>query len=155
MAANTGRSVSKYLTFILEDSGQALRTIVGVKSVGGVGVTYGEVDVSALNDAMVNVLNGKGDMSISLTGHVDNTANTGFHTVLSALNGLQVPLTFDVQLGMRQAWEAGEPQFGISQSATSGVIVTNYVVNVDSMEASATLRVFGGTAPAWGTTAET
>ncbi len=154
MAANTGRSVSKYLTFKLEDSGTTLRTIVGVKSIGGVGVSYGEVDVTALNEAIVNVLNGQGDMSISLTGHVDSTALTGFHVVLSALNGLQVPLSFDIQLGVRQAWEAGEPQFGITGSATSGVIVTNYVVNVDSMEASATLRVFGGTAPAWGTTAE-
>ena len=154
MAAKTGRSVSKYLTFKLEDSGQSIRTVVGVKSISGVGVTYGEMDVTALNDAMVNVLNGQGDMSISVTGHLDSTADTGFHTVFSALNGLQVPLTMDIQLGIRQAWDA-EPQFGISGTATSGVIVTSYVVNVDNMEATATLRVFGGTAPAWGTSAET
>ena len=154
MAANTGRSVSKYLTFKIDNAAASLTTIVGVKSINGVGVTYNEADVTAMNEAIINVLNGHADMSISVAGHLDTTATTGFHTVFSALNGLQVPLSFDIQLGIRQAWDA-EPQFGITSSATSGVIVTNYVVNVDSMEATATLRVFGPTAPAWGVAAET
>ena len=155
MATQTGRTVGKYVTVKMEDAGTTLRTIVGTQSIGGVGITYNEVDVTALEDALTNYLNGHGDMSLSFTDNVDNTADTGFHVVFSALNGLQVPLSFDIQIGVRHAWESGEPQFGITGSATSGVIVTSYIVDPASMTATATVKTFGGTAPAWGTAAET
>ena len=57
-------------------------------------------------------------------------------------------------MGIRHAWEAGEPQFGITKSATSGIWVSSYVPNIDDGTYSAQIAVFGGTAPAWGTSAE-
>lgn len=156
MAAQTGRTVSKYVTFKIGDTGNAnLITVAGVKSIAGVGIQYDEMDVTAFADAVKNFLPGHGNFSIDVVGNFDNTASTGFHTVFSAINGLTTPLTMDVQFGVRHAWESGEPQFGITATATSGVIVTNYTVDPNNMEATATIKLMGGTAPAWGTAAET
>ena len=154
MAAQTGRTVSKWMALMIDDSGGTLRTIVGLKSINGVGVEAEDVDVTAITETIKNSLPGQDDFSMTLTGHMDNTAATGFHTVFSALAGLGVPLSFDVQFGVRHAWESGEPQFGITSSATSGVHCLGYVVSPDGMEASVTVRTFGPTAPAWGTSAE-
>ena len=160
MATQTGRTVSKWVDFIVDDSGGTLRSIP-VNSVNGVGLTYDEMEVTAFQEAIKNVLPGHADVVINIGGPLDNSvvaaAGTlsGSHTVLSAINGGVTPLTLDVQIGIRHAWESGEPQFGITSSATSGVLCTNYIVNLDDMSYSATFRVMGGTAPAWGTAAET
>ena len=147
--ASTGRTVSKHVTFKINNV-----TVVGVKSINGVGLDYDAVDVTALTEALKNALPGQADCTITVVGHLDNTATTGFHTVMSALNGAATPLALDIQVGVRSAWDAGEPQFGITASTTSGCIVTSYVVNIDAMEATAVIKIFGSTAPAWGTTAE-
>lgn len=155
MAVQTGRTVSKYVNVYLDDSGGNLRLLTGVTTINGVGLTYDEMDVTALLDAIKNVLPNHPDLTITLGGKFDTTANTGFHTVLSGVNGVATPLSFDVQIGMRHAWESGEPQFGITSTATSGMICTSYVVDPNGVDATATLKVMGGTAPAWGTAAET
>ena len=154
MANQTGRTVSKWVNFQIDDSGGTLRTVVGIKSINGVGLDYDASDVTALTEAIKNVLPGQADLQITIVGHIDNTASTGFHTVFSGINGVNTPLSMDIQVGIRHAWEAGEPQFGIDATATAGMICTSYVANIDSMEATAILKVMGGTAPAWGTTAE-
>ena len=155
MTAQTGRTVEKWVTFKIDDTVPTLRTVTGVKSINGVGLTYDEMDVTALADALKNVLPGHPDLTINVVGKFDTTALTGFHTVFSAVNGGNTPLSLDIQVGMRHAWEAGEPQFGITSSATSGMICTSYVTDVNAMEATATLKVMGPTAPAWAGTAET
>ncbi len=155
MAAQTGKTVSKWVGFFIDDSGGTLRNVTGVKSINGIGLDYEEADVTAFADAIKNVLPGHPDLTIDVVSNFDNTADTGFHTVFSSLVGGNTPLSMDIQIGMRHAWEAGEPQFGITSTSTSGMICTGYTVNPDSMEATAKLRVYGGTAPAWGTTAET
>ena len=155
MTAQTGRTVEKWVTFKIDDSGARLRTVAGVKSINGVGLTYDEMDVTALADALKNVLPGHPDLTITVVGKFDNTALTGFHTVFSGINGGNTPLSMDIQIGMRHAWEDTEPQFGITSTATSGMICTSYVVDVNASEATATLKVMGPTAPAWAGTAET
>ena len=155
MTAQTGRTVEKWVTFKLDDSGLTLRTITGVKSINGVGLTYDEMDVTALADALKNVLPGHPDLSITVVSKFDTTADTGSHIVFSGVNGGNTPLGMDIQIGMRHAWEDTEPQFGITASATSGMICTSYVVDVNAGESTAILKVMGPTAPAWGGTAET
>lgn len=153
MAAQTGRTVSKWVAFKIDDSGGTLRSIA-VDSINGVGLTYDESEVTAFFDAVKNVLPNHPDVQITITGPFDNTASTGSHTVLSGVNGGNTPLSMDIQIGMRQAWEAGEPQFGITSSSTSGMLVTNYTVDMTTMKYTANIRVMGPTAPAWGTAAE-
>lgn len=163
----TGRSVSKFFKFQIEDNGGTLRDIP-VSSVGGVGITYDEQDVSALQDAIKSALAGHGNVNISISGPFSNTAATsasgsgaaatlsGSHTVLSALNGVQTPRGFGAYFGIRDYWATGDPCFGLSGSAsTAGVTVTDYTVDPSNMTYSAKLAVYPGSAPAWGTSAFT
>lgn len=161
MAVQTGRTNQKWVSFNIDDSAGTLRTIP-VDSINGVGLTYDEVDLTAFQDAIKGALPAHPDVAITITGPFDTTAAnsagtlSGSHTILSAINGAQTPLTLDVQVGIRHAWEAGEPQFGITSSATSGFLCFDYQVDVNAGKYSAKFRMFpGSSAPAWGTAAET
>ena len=160
MAAQTGRTVAKFVDFRIHDSGGTMRSIP-VDSINGVGLTYDEADVTAFQDAIKNVLPNHPDLTVTITGPFDNSAAaaagtlSGSHTILSGVVGGTTPLSMDIQVGIRHAWEAGEPQFGITATSTSGMICTAYSVDLAAMKYSAQFRVMGGTAPAWGTAAET
>ena len=160
MAANTGRTVKRFCNFICGDSAAVLRAIP-VDSINGVGLDYPEADMTAFQDAIKGVLPDTPECVIDITGPVDNSAAaaspalSGSHTVLSAINGLSVPLSLDVQIGIRHTWEAGEPQFGITKSATSGFLCLTYNVNPDTMRYTAKFGMFpGSAAPAWDVAAE-
>ena len=160
MTAQTGRTTSKWLDFRVDDSGGTLRSIP-VNSINGVGISHDVVDVTAFQDAIKNVLIGHKNCVIEIAGPFDTSvvaaAGTlsGSHTVLNGINGVMTPLTLDVQVGIRHAWEATEIQFGISATATSGFICTSYIPDVNNGSYAATFNVMGGTAPAWGAAVET
>jgi len=166
MAVQTGRMQSRFVNFIIEDSGQALREIP-VDSIGIVGVVYEEQTLTAFQDAVNGVLPGMPDAPIDITGPWDSSAAqtasasgvvpalSGSHTILSAINGLSVPLSMDIQFGVRHTWMTDEPQFGISQSATSGYLCVSYTVDASTMTYSARFVLLPGSSlPAWGTAAE-
>ena len=160
MATQYGRTVGRWHNVIVSDSAGTLRAIP-VTSINGVGLNYPEADVTALQDALKGVLPDTPDCAITISGPVDNSAAavapalSGSHTVLSAINGAQTPLSLDIQLGIRHAWESGEPQFGITKSATSGFLCTSYIIDPASMTYTARFGMFpGSSAPAWGTAAE-
>ena len=155
MAAQTGRTVSQYTLFYVDDSGGTLRSIA-VDSINGVGLDYPEVDVSAFYDAVKGVLLDTPSCTINITGPVDTTASTGSHVVLSGIVGLQVPLALDVRIGMRHVWESGEPTFGITGTAANGFLCKSYSVDPGTGKYAATFVVAAGSAiPAWATTAHT
>jgi len=167
MTAQTGRTVGKYTRFVVKDSGAVLREIP-ITTINGVGLTFDEADVSALQDALKGVLQATPDCQITVTGPVDNSAAvpasgsgvvpalSGSHTVLKDINGAQVPLSLGIYLGIRHYWETGEPTFGISSSAANGFLCFDYTVNPVDMTYSAKFRVYpGSTAPGWGTAAIT
>jgi len=155
----TGRTVGKYTKFAIEDSGGVLRDIP-VSSYGSIGLTYEEVDLSALQDAVKGVLAGQPSMSVTITGPFDNSAAvtasvtaeaallSGSHTVLSALNGGNVGKSFGIYFGIQGYWANGDPVFG----GVDSVIVTDYTVDPAAGTYSAKLtHKAGATAPAWGT----
>lgn len=145
-----GRTLGRYFTFKLDDSTSTLRTIP-LNTCGGIGMTYPAKDLSAWSDAVKGVLLDTPDFSVEIGGPFDTT----IHGYLSGVSGLNVPLTFDFQFGIQSAWDAGEPQFGISADASNGGLLTNYVVDIGNGTWKATLYMFAGsTAPAWGTVAE-
>lgn len=163
----TGRTVGKFSKFVIEDNGGTLRDIP-VSSINGVGITYDEVDVTALQDALKSALAGHGSVNVSISGPFDNTAAaaastsgnaaslSGSHTILSALNGVQTPRAWGVFIGIRGYWATGDPCFGQNgATSTTGVTVTDYVVDPGAMTYSAKLAIFPGSAPAWGTSAFT
>lgn len=152
MAAQTGRTHAKHITFKLDNSGGTLTDLTAyVNNVGTVGLTYETQDVTAYSDGVKNVVIGQPEAPLQIGGPFDTVS----HAQLIAINGGTTPLSLDIQIGIRHAWEAGEPQFGISSSATSGYLLTGYTVDINANTWTAMLNVFGATAPAWGTAAET
>lgn len=161
MTANTGRTTSNWVSFNVHDSSGTLRTIP-VDSINGVGLTYPELDLTAFQDKVRGVLPETPDCTITITGPFDTTPAqavgtlSGSHTVLSAINGGVTPLTLDVQVGIRHAWESGEPQFGLTASPSTGFLCFDYNYDPSAGKYSAKFRCYPGSdAPAWGTTAET
>ena len=166
MAIQTGRTVGKYVKFQLEDSGATLRDIP-VTSINGVGLTYEEVDVSAIHDAVKGMLNGQPDYVLEISGPFDTSvaqaassgsgaaaALSGSHTVLYDLPNDLTPLAFGIYFGIRQNWSTGEPVFGLTSTSANGILCMNYNVDPASMVYTASFRMYpGSAAPAWGVAA--
>lgn len=151
MTAQTGRTHSKHLTVKLDNSGGTLTDISAYcNSVGTLGLTFDTQDVTAYSDGVKNVVVGQPAGPITLGGPID----TVIITHMAAICGTGVPLSMDIQLGIRHAWEATEPQWGISMSATSGYLCTSFTVDPNANTWSAAFDVFGPTSPLWGTSAE-
>lgn len=160
MTANTGRTTNRYIDFRIDDSAGTLRSIP-VDSISGLDLNYEEFDLTAFLDAVKGKLLGIPDLKIEITGPFDTTAASaagtlsGSHTVLNGIKGKNTPLTMDIQIGINHAWEAGEPQFGITSSATAGMLCQHYSVDPGTGKYSASFVVYpGSTLPDWGTTAE-
>lgn len=152
MTAQTGRTHAKHITVKLDNSGGTLTDITPyVNSIGTVGLTYETQDVTAFSDGVKNIVIGQPSAPLTIGGPFDTVS----HAQMIAINGGTTPLSLDIQIGIRHAWEAGEPQFGITSSSTSGYVMHSYMVDIASNTWSAQLDVFGATAPAWGTAAET
>ena len=156
---SVGRTLGRFADFRIHDNGATMRSIP-VTSINGVGLTHEEIDVSALQDAVKNTLPGQPEVTIEISGPFSNdpaaAAGTlsGSHTILSGIVGGLTPLSMDVQVGIIAAWQAGDPQFGLTATASDGMICTAYTVDIAAMTYSAMFKVMGGTAPAWGTAAE-
>lgn len=151
MTANTGRTHAKWLTVKLNNSSAALTDISAyTNTVGQFGLTYDTQDVTAFSNAVKNIVVGHPGAPITLGGPVDTVIITHFSSLTP-----ETPLSLDLEMGIRHAWEAGEPQFGITKSSSSGYLCTSFTVDPAANTWSATLDVFGATAPAFGTGAET
>jgi hypothetical protein len=161
----TGRTSPRFAKFQIEDTGGTLRD-VPVSSLGSVGLTYDEIDVSAMQELVKAFLSGQATFSMTISGPFDNSAAaaasgsgasaaaslSGSFTVLQPLNGGLVPRAFGVYFGVQGDWTTGDPVFG----ADNSVIVTDFTMDPSAGTYSAKLaHVSGGTAPAWGTSAIT
>jgi hypothetical protein len=158
MTTYTGRTVGKFCKLQIESSSGAMATIP-VNSFGQIGLTYDEIDVTALQEAIKSMLNGQCSFSTTISGPFDNraivTAETsglapalsGSHTVLSALNGGTVAKSFGFYVGVQQYWLTGDPVFG----GIDSVLVSQYTT--DGQTYSARISVAGNRAndPAWQT----
>lgn len=152
MTAQTGRTHAKHITFKLDNSSGTLTDLSAyVNTIGTVGLTYDSQDVTAFSDGVKNVVIGQPGAPLTIGGPFDTVS----HAHMIAINGAATPLSLDIQFGIRHAWEAGEPQFGITSSSSVGYLCHSYVVDISANTWSAQLDVFGATAPAWGTAAET
>ena len=168
MAGNTGRTVSRFINFSVEDDTNTMREIP-VSDISVVGVVYEEQDLTAFQDAVKGALPNMPDAPIEISGPFDSTAVktasasatvpalSGSHTVLKDIVGGTHPLSLDVQFGIRATYTADEPQFGITADSDgkTGYLCTSYTVGSDLMY-NARFTLFPGSAlPAWGTALET
>lgn len=172
MAAQTGRTVSKWCKFQIDDSAGTLRDLP-INTINGVGLTFDEVDLTAFQDAVKGALQGQPDFTLTIGGPLDTSAAqaasasgaaaalSGSHTVLNALMaaaaaGTDSPLAFGFYVGIRHYWETGEPAFGITGTTTNGMRIFEYTIDPSAMTYSAKFRMNPGSAiPAWGTAAYT
>jgi hypothetical protein len=155
MTTQYGRTTNRWVAFKIDDSAGTLRQIP-VNSINGLELAYEEKDLTAFQDAIKGVLLGQPDFSCEISGPFDTTASTGSHTVLNGVNGLNTPLSLEVEVGMRHAWESGEPTFGVTSTAANGVLVSKYTVNPGDGTYTATIKMAAGSsAPAWATSAFT
>ncbi len=145
----TGKTTGRYVKILLDDSGGTPRDITAsVSTIGGIGLSNEQVDVTTLSDSVMQYLSGRGDSTIELGGPFNNTATTGAHGVLSGLNGTNTAATLTIQIGIRAAPTTGDPEW------EGEYVVLTYPVNVGLNEVtwSATLKpAFGAANPAWGT----
>lgn len=155
MTALTGRTHAKHIQVYIDNAAGTLTEITAYcNTIGTVGLTYDKQDVTAYSDGTKNIVIGQPAAPLTIGGPFD----TALHTIMTALNGRQTPpLAFDIRIGIRAAWEAGAPQFGISGVGgnTQGYLVHSYTVDMAQNTWSAQLDVFGAVAPAWGSAAET
>jgi hypothetical protein len=164
--ANVGRTATKWIRFAISDNVGAPREIP-IDSIGPVGFIYDEAELTGWQDAVKGYLTNHPDCAIDITGPFDTTAAavlaastvapalSGSHTILAPLahptTGTTLPRGLWIAFGIRHYWTAAEdPAFGVaSPSATSGYVLTKYVVEGDKY--SARFVPFPGTIPAWGT----
>lgn len=156
MTAQTGRTIPDYFNLLMGAAGGSMVSMK-IDTLGDVGLDYNEVEMSAWIDAIKGVLIGKPDFTLEFGGPIDNTASTGPSTLLRTwLATPNTLLSFDLQCGVRHAWEANEQQFGITGviSSNSGVVLTSYKESNGKYKAK--IRMMSGSAvlPAWGTAAE-
>lgn len=159
----TGRTSPRFAKFQIEDSGGTMRDIP-VNSFGNVGLTYDEIDVSALQELVKSFVTGMANFSLTISGPFDNKAAaaasgsgqdagsylSGSHTVLQPLNGGLTAKSFGVYFGVQADWSTGDPVFG----AVDSIIVTEYTVDPAAGTYSCKLaKAPGGNDPAWGTSA--
>lgn len=142
------RTLNRYVTFYINNAADALVQLTSINQIGGLSLESPAVEMHAWADALKGVLLDTPSFSTSIGGVFDSAD----HAVLIAINNTQTARSFDVRVGMGAAYQAGvDPQFGITKSATSGVLIHNYTVNFDSMTWTAQLDMLAGSsAPAWG-----
>ena len=150
----TGRTVSKWVLFKVDNSGAAIQTIA-VNSINVCGVTYEEHDLTAFQDAVKGALPGMPDAPVEIGGPWDNTATTGSHTVINSIVGLSTPLALAVCFGMRTTFVANtDVNFGITGSADNGYLCVAYNVDPSTMMYTARFVVAPGSALPTFTTTE-
>ena len=164
MAAQSGRTVSRWTRFIVDDSAGVLRE-PAIDSLSVCGITFAEKDTTAFQDQVANALPDMPSCPIDITGPFDTAALvaiatsgnapaiSGSHLVLQPINGLYTPLALGILIGIGHNWETGEPVFGITGTTTNGFVLVKYTVDLSAMKYSASFRVKAGSAAtAWGTT---
>jgi hypothetical protein len=164
-----GRTQSKFVRFLIGDTGATLRE-VPVSKIGDVNLQYPDCELTALQDAVKGFFQGLPDFKLEFSGPMDTSAAvaaagtgaaptlSGSHTILYPLLTVTptVPVSWAIYIGIQAYWATGMPVFGMTKTSTSGVVLMNYAPYPDGekMSYKATIRLFpGSSAPAWGTAA--
>ena len=141
--------VERGFRFLYDDSGgteRDLSTGLVRASASGFGLIYEEADMTGVSNGVVNFLANHPTASISATFHMDDTATTGAHVVLSASSGVVGTLT--ARWGSAGAAPTtGDPMWSgeyLNTGVSVGFDGGKAVINVTFVAGSAT-------APVWST----
>lgn len=139
-----GKTHSRFMTITYNS--QAVTC--SINSVDGIGVSYEEVDVTTLCNAIMETIHGHGTVAINASGPFNNTATTGSHIVIQPLNGNATGATLTIAIGSNAAPTTGDPEFEVTNMG-----VFNYLAagGGGSVTASWAWRTLPGATAAWGT----
>ena len=152
MAANTGKTNARWIRVWVDDAtadATPREISLDVTNVT-IPMNYSTADVTGYSDGVTNVTIGQPAMNVTMDGVFSNTALIGAHVVLSQIAGKDsldtdfAPYTITIQIGIRKAPEATDPEFGGS------FVLADYTVNGD-LTWNASFHPSGSTAPAWTT----
>jgi hypothetical protein len=145
----TGKTHSRYVKVIVDDSGGTARDVsASVDTLGGIGLTFDDAEVTTFADSIKQYLTGYGNSEITMGGPFNNTATTGAHTVMSGIAGSDATSkTLTIQIGIRAAPTTGDPEWEGEYTCSE------YLVNADGVARwTARFRpALGASTPAWGT----
>lgn len=159
----TGRTVSRWTRFLMDDSSGTPREIE-YDTISGVGFAFAPVDLTAMQDAVRGYLTAHPDSAIEISGPFSNLAVaaaaasaaapvlSGSQTVLKAVTTptFVTPLGLAIMYGIRGYWATGDPVFGVvAPSATEGYLCYGFTVDGEKYKAS--FKPIPGCTPAWGT----
>jgi hypothetical protein len=149
-----GRTTSLYTRIYVDSADGTVRNITGsVNSIGGLGVTADQIDVSTFADSMKQYLNGLKDSALTMSGPFNDTAlavspaESGAHKVLAPLGGTNTATTVTIEIGSRAEPTSGDAKW-------SGEYLCDYQVQGDlgSLTWNAAYRpAFGTSTPTWST----
>ncbi len=138
----------RFLKVLLDDSGGTARDVsADIESID-VPDEYGELDVTGFGEGAENSIPGLPSFPVEIQANFNPAATTGIYTVLKGSLGTYAGRTLTVQVGQNATPTTGDPEFegefwvqkmNISATPKGKVSLT------------ASLRVYGSTAPAWGT----
>jgi len=131
----------------LDDNGGTPRDITcDLIDIPETGITYAEVDMTGVCNTVANYLAGLGTAGSTLKGAMNDTATTGFYTILAGLAVNQV-VTLTAEYGDdASAPTTGSPTFG-GEYVMMGFKVSN---DGGKMVCEAEVKPTGAVAPAWG-----
>lgn len=140
----TGKTDSRYVVITL--GGTAVTC--SVNSLGGVGLTHTQNDITTLCNDIMEMLQGVGDVNITLSGPFDNGTN-GMYTVARPLADAGTLTTLNIDIGIGAAPTTGDPRF-----ALTNVILFDYLVAASAgsnVTDSVTVRGGQGVTASWTT----
>ena len=150
MTANTGVTNIKWLGVWIDNSSGTLTDLsVYVIDPGEHGLEFATAVQTGIGERVENFTLGNPTSNFSIKFRFDTVVFNHFLNIV----GTQTPLSIDYRHGIGHAWEAGEPTFGCTSSATSGYFAKNWKMDGESITVD--FGMFGGTAPTFSTSAHT
>lgn len=119
----------------------------GINSIGGVGITWEQADVTTLCNEIMENLKGQGDVNLTIGGPFNNTATTGAHIVVQPLADGTAVTDVVIEIGINAAPTTGDPTFTITNAQ-----IFDYMVQVATGSAvawTAAIRGGEGVTVAW------
>jgi hypothetical protein len=138
----------RWIKVLLDDTTPTARDISGDVESVDIDDGYGELDVTGFGDGSENSIPGMPTFNVELTCHFNPAATTGVYTVVKGIVGAYSGHTLTVQQGQNAAPTTGDPEFE-GEYWCSGMKFSSDPKGKTTLTVS--LRVYGSTAPAWGT----
>jgi hypothetical protein len=142
---STGKTNAKWIRVWVEDSGTTLRDISTDVTDVNMPITVASTDVTGYSDGVINFTVGQPDQPVTMSGHLNNTADTGSHIVLRGIVGQATPLiSLRIQVGILAAPSGTDPEY------EGEYLCTEYSLAGD-LKWNATFLPGSSTAPDWDT----